>query len=443
MPPCRISHPQRLCGIKDVVIFSATYYVMAGTFAASAAADMAPDTGGQIKTLQRERRAMAEEDVVQEIMLEFAGRTGLQGSGPVRRYLWTDAYAVCNFLGLYRQTGREKYLHLALDLVDQVHETLGRHRDDDPRSGWISGLDNGVGQLHPTAGGLRIGKRSAERPAGEPFDEKLEWERDGQYYHYLTKWMHGLCCTARVIGNPVYVTWARELAERAHNAFCQSGPGDAKHLYWKMSIDLSRPQVTSMGHHDPLEGLVTCLEIRQQEEKESGTGETLLAVVIKDLADMCRGSGWTTPDPLGVGGLLVDGWRLAQLQGAETEIPVAGLLEEMLDAAAVGLSIFTRDNTLHLPASSRLAFRELGLSIGLQAIVRIESLVSRFPEAFSRQTRLGSLLDALQHYLDLREQIEDFWLVPENMAVPAWNDHADINMVMLATSLAPEGFLDL
>jgi hypothetical protein len=84
-----------------------------------------------------------EENIVQEIMEEFAGRTGLlpEGAAPVRRYLWTDAFAVCNYLALYEQSGREKHLHLALGLVDQVHEILGRHRDDDPRSGWISGLD--------------------------------------------------------------------------------------------------------------------------------------------------------------------------------------------------------------------------------------------------------------------------------------------------------------
>ncbi len=79
--------------------------------------------------------------MVSEIMLEFAERTGLspEGSSP-ERYLWTDAFAVCNFLGLYRQTGDEQYRRLALLLVDQVHALLGRHRPDDERAGWISGL---------------------------------------------------------------------------------------------------------------------------------------------------------------------------------------------------------------------------------------------------------------------------------------------------------------
>jgi hypothetical protein len=387
---------------------------------------------------------MTEDNIVQETMREFAGRTGLRegGAAPVRRYLWTDAFAVCNYLALYKQSGREEYLHMALNLVDQVHETLGRHRDDDPRSGWISGLAVGEGRLHPTAGGLRIGKKLPERQEGEPFDKGLEWERDGQYYHYLTKWMHALCCASRVIDNPVYAAWAAILAGQVHRAFCHAGADGAKRLYWKMSIDLSRPLVASMGHHDPLDGLISCMEIREQTAGQPGIDHPGLDAEIVDLADMCQGANWTTPDPLGLGGLLADAWRLLQLQSAQAEIPVPGLLYDMLDAAVIGLSIFTRDNSLHIPAAQRLAFRELGLSIGLQAIPRIESLVSSRPDFFSNKSRLDLLLEALKHYLPLQEQIEQFWLEARNREVPSWNAHADINMVMLAASLAPEGFLD-
>jgi hypothetical protein len=115
----------------------------------------------------------------------------------------------------------------------------------------------------------------------------------------------------------------------------------------------------------------------------------------------------------------------------------------MLEAAVVGLSIFTKDNSLHLPADHRLAFRELGLSIGLQAITRIEALVSSRQDLFSNEPRLASMLEALGNYLPLQEQIEQFWLEPEKREAPSWKEHADINMVMLATSLAPEGYLDL
>jgi len=49
-----------------------------------------------------------------EIMARFAEATGLTPAGkPPRRYLWTDAFALCNFLNLYRQTGEEEYRDLA------------------------------------------------------------------------------------------------------------------------------------------------------------------------------------------------------------------------------------------------------------------------------------------------------------------------------------------
>jgi hypothetical protein len=109
-----------------------------------------------------------------ELMLRFAGRTGLDSTGSERRYLWTDAFALCNFLGLEAVTGQSRYRALALLLVDRVHGTLGRHRPDDRRTGWLSGLDEEQGASHPTLGGLRIGKRLPERVETERFDERLE-----------------------------------------------------------------------------------------------------------------------------------------------------------------------------------------------------------------------------------------------------------------------------
>jgi hypothetical protein len=189
--------------------------------------------------------------------------------------------------------------------------------------------------------------------------------------------------------------------------------------------------------------LITFLEIRARAVEQTEMDLSALDAAIIDLANMCQGVNWTTPDPLGLGGLLTDTWRLVQLQSTEAQIPLPGLLQDMLDAAMVGLSIYMRDNSMHLPAAQRLAFRELGLAIGLQAVERTETLVSRRPELFNSESRLGTLLNALQHYLPLQEQIERFWLEPQNRKVPSWTEHGDINMVMLATSLAPDGYLDL
>jgi AraC-like DNA-binding protein len=84
-------------------------------------------------------------------MLGFADRTGLTTDRPPDRYLWTDAFAVCKFLGLGRTD-------LARRLVDQVHQTLGRHHANDARRGWISGLESEQGEQHPTIDGLRISR---------------------------------------------------------------------------------------------------------------------------------------------------------------------------------------------------------------------------------------------------------------------------------------------
>ena len=171
------------------------------------------------------RAAQIELESAISLMMGFAERTGLTSDRPPRRYLWTDAFAVCNLLGLARRTGEGRYTELALRLVDQVHQVLGRYRADAPRTGWISGLDEREGELHPTAGGLRIGKELPERGPGEPFDERLEWDRDGQYFHYLTKWMHALDQVSCGTGDPRFNRWARELALAAHAAFAHGPHG--------------------------------------------------------------------------------------------------------------------------------------------------------------------------------------------------------------------------
>jgi hypothetical protein len=162
---------------------------------------------------------------IRSIMDEFANSTGLDNaSREPHRYLWTDAFAVCNYLELYRQTAEQHYMQLALKLVDQVHITLGKHRMDSERSGWLSGLADEEARLHPTSGGLRIGKQLHERQPGELIDDRLEWERDGQYFHYLTKWMHALNAVSRATGKCIYNQWALELASVVHAAFTYTPP---------------------------------------------------------------------------------------------------------------------------------------------------------------------------------------------------------------------------
>jgi hypothetical protein len=363
------------------------------------------------------------------LMQAFAERTGLTGAQPPRRYLWTDAFAVCNFLGLGEQA-------LAARLVDQVHAVLGTHREDDDRTGPLSGLDAVAARRHPTQGGLRIGKPLPERATDAPYDARLEWERDGQYFHYLTRWMHALDQYAQRAGVPDANRWARELARAAIRAFVLDG--DPPRMAWKMSIALDRPQVPSMGQHDPLDGLITCLQLRAH--TPAGSGGPTLAPELRTLAALLAGTNLLSDDPLGIGGLLVDAYRLAQLLHERPgDDALLGLL---LAASAGGLHAWLQERPLARGPDERLAFRELGLAIGLSAAARLWRLLEHDHASLTGQPAVRASLDALIAQVPLARRITACWADPAARAGATWQAHEDINAVMLATSLAPAGYLD-
>ena len=379
-------------------------------------------------------------DVAARLMSEFAARTGLvRAIEHPHRYLWTDAFAVCNFLELAARTGAQKYRDHAIRLIDQVHRVLGRYRDDDVRSGWISGLDEEKGHLHPTAGGLRIGKPLRERGEAEPFDERLEWDRDGQYFHYLTKWMHALCQTSLIEGNPAYARWAGDLAFAAFQRFgaASASDGGLMGIYWKMSTDLSRPLVFAMGSHDVLDGFITFREV-QNAVTTTSAAEMNIPEAIDSLAALAQDRDWATDDPLGLGGLLFDACRLCRLFEEETD---ADLLEALLDGCSRGLASFLRARPLARPASHRLAFRELGLAIGLKAVAAIAYEIKQRSVDNRGALRRGT--DWLLRHESLATEIIDDWLSPARQQDESWRAHQDINDVMLATALIPDTFLSI
>lgn len=370
------------------------------------------------------------------LMEQFAVETGLSGDGKPIRYLWTDAFAVCNFLGLAEKTGDSQFDELARKLIDQVHETLGRHRDDDSRTGWLSGLADDQAREHPTAGGLRIGKPLPERPAGEPLDQRAEWDRDGQYFHYLTKWMHALYRAWQHFDDSRYFRWAVELALVAHRHFTyEVGPAQPKRMYWKMSVDLSRPLVPSMGQHDPVDGLVCYLELRSDPRAGSSAPDELDSD-IDDMLQIVRHMHGATDDPLGIGGLLDSAVRLAILD-VERNLETGPLIHGLVRDASIGLGTFLEQPTLRLPAEHRLAFREMGLAIGIRGsgllVDRYANSAREWIEAFRSVVGASELADHL----------EEFWLLPENQRASTWREHKQINAVMLATSLVATGYFGL
>jgi hypothetical protein len=245
--------------------------------------------------------AAAKRQTAMELMNKFASRTGLLRSyddSLSHRYLWTDSFAVCNFLGFAatEDQHRDGYELLALDTVASVHGSLGRFRADDlERHGqWLSGLPEEEGKKHPTGRGLRIGKKLPEGSVSDPVDANTEWDKDGQYFHYLTKWACALHQMSQYFEDARYNAWAAELLSVAADKFVYLSGAGQQRMYWKMSIDLSRPQVSSMGAHDPLDGYVTLSRIMSKStapDEDLEKKRKMFRSMIQNIS--------TTDDPLG------------------------------------------------------------------------------------------------------------------------------------------------
>lgn len=117
-----------------------------------------------------------------------------------------------------------------------------------------------------------------------------------------------------------------------------------------------------------------------------------------------------------------------------------GLRDSLLEAALGGLEQYARQGDLDDGAERRLAFRELGLAIGLHAA---DVMRQRATGDGGRSGAGRAVLDKLGAYAPLRAKIIAFWLEPEHQRAGTWTEHRDINEVMLATALAPDGFLVL
>ena len=145
---------------------------------------------------------------------------------------------------------------------------------------------------------------------------------------------------------------------------------------------------------------------------------------------------------LGIGGLLTDACRLAQLAVLD-DLPESERLARLLNDAVESLGNWAHTDPLSEPLPNRLAFRELGLSIGLDAVRKTRDLIARHPENFPNHEVLETKLADLAQCLPWREEIEEFWLRASSQESAGWLAHREINSVMLATALAPDAFLML
>ena len=196
-----------------------------------------------------------------------------------------------------------------------------------------------------------------------------------------------------------------------------------------------------MGLHDLLDGLLTFRETEHAIAKmPANPGVTDLSAAIDLLSTLCQQRDWTTADPLGLGGLLFDACRLCGLIGDQRDY--VRLLEEVIQACHDGLVALLASPFLNRPASHRLAFRELGLAIGLRASPIIADAIAKERNTFVSRPALRRSVDLLLPYQSLSQAISSAsgCRTPSiRMRVGKTTKISDD--VMLATALIPDMFL--
>jgi hypothetical protein len=123
---------------------------------------------------------------------------------------------------------------------------------------------------------------------------------------------------------------------------------------------------------------------------------------------------------------------------AAGEVALDSLLPRVLADTQRSLEACSIERELALPHDQRLAFREIGLAIGLRGVGPMRERLERAPAMFGGEEDLGwfrSHCGALERFGGLADRIEASWASPAGQASRSWNDHLDIDAVMLAASL--------
>jgi hypothetical protein len=281
--------------------------------------------------------------IMQEVYGEYTGKDWVPKAytDNKSRYLWTDAYGVCNYITLYCETKDPMHLDQADALIKDVHDTLGKNRSLTRRLGDST-------DQHPLRGGLRIGK----------VDEEGTRDGDGQYYHYLIKWMYALNRMSLVRKDSKYNDWAIELVKATHDAFITGKETLRPRMFWKMSIDLTRPHVYSEGNLDPFNGYVIYRILA-----ESSSDPVILQdeiATLKKIVDS-KYKNYSCDDTLGIGSaLLLTHYYLNEPWSEHLTTESIDSLESKWDSG-----YFTS------PINRRLAFREFGATMGIQVNPRV------------------------------------------------------------------------
>ena len=215
-----------------------------------------------------------------------------------------------------------------------------------------------------------------------------------EYFHYLTKWAFALSRMGKVKNDQRYIRWAIDLIKVVHPRFVYRDRNDQLHMYWKMSIDLSHPAVSSEGNLDPYDGYITYRlvdALADERQLESELAE------MKSMVDL-KYARYRSSDPLDLGeALWITHWYPDESWAQAITSKSLQALEELWQRGEF------RDSL-----DQRLAFREFGTTIGVQVNER-----------------------ASERWKDRVDEIHHLWL-PH-----LYERDQDISPVMFCTSLRP------
>jgi hypothetical protein len=279
------------------------------------------------------------------------------------RYLWTDGFAVVNFLTFYTETKDERYLTLAKRLVQRVHDILGRTRDGASRL-------PGASDENPLLGGLRIGKIDEGGSDG-----------DGQYFHYLTVWMFALNRITLVTREDWYNDQAISLARTVLPRFMTNMQSNRPRMFWKMSMDLSRPLVMTEGNLDPIDGYVTYKQLQATAGDRTILQEEIIS--LKKIVDT-KWQQYSSSDPLDLGMTL---WAAHWLRDDEEWATVLCQRAVSCLKEVVARGYFLKS------ISRRLAFREFGTALGVRSLGQnVDSELATLPESICAAWEVAGLV---------------------------------------------------
>ncbi|CAM9119303.1 unnamed protein product [Phaeothamnion confervicola] len=403
-----------------------------------------------------------------------------------RRYLWTDAFGVLNFVSMAERAREQAaaaaapapasgsavsagastgsggsecdagrvHLCAAVLLIDAVHQTLGR-----PSSPRFPMLADESGHPRSTGyKGLRIGKAKSRRGS----DAGMEY--DGMYWHYMDKWLFALLRCSQATDDPALLEDAVRIIRQVHEHFIvrRERDGRAIGLHWKLDVDLSpiRGLETALPGDDALSAWVVYSLILQEVKRHlsadgggvgdemGGGGEANGGGEVGDSCEKEGGGGGGGGGKAGGGGGGGEGSCSAFL--AESVAP----LENMVKELGAVTDLLTRVENPPRPVTDGLGWglrqwklqwlrgpwaERLRLALAPYAGVVLDPRLGMQLPFRLYGALLGARLSGSSAIADSAWRVA-VDVMPVTLAQPPTSPHASINKVMLTAVLDPLAF---